>query len=509
MKNSGILPLGDAARTIGVIGPNADEVMTLLGNYYGTPSHPVTPLAGIKAAAGSTRRVLYARGCDLVEGRQDPRAVPAIDAAFLRPSAGSMEHGLRGEYFNGRDLAGTPVVTRTDRVVDFRWDRSSPTADMVARGELDSGRALASDDFSIRWTGQLLPPVTGTYEITVTADDGFRLDVAGARVLDEWTTTPRARAKTARVALEAGKSYDIRLEYFEAQRDAEVRLNWKQPGAKMPLDEALDVAKASDVVLFFGGLNGEVEGEEMPVSYPGFAGGDRTDIALPSTQDTLLRALQATGKPIVLILMTGSAIASEWAQQTLPAILVAWYPGQQGGNAIADVLFGKTNPSGRLPVTFYRSVSQLPAFADYDMKGRTYRYFGGDPLYPFGFGLSYTTFTYSGLAVDHARVKAGDPVVVSMSVKNSGTRDGHEVVQVYVRALNAPVSMPLKSLRAFSRVAIAAGQTTPVRFTLVPAKDFAHYDEATKALIASPGEYEIQVGASSHDIRLSARVTVE
>ena len=262
-------------------------------------------------------------------------------------------------------------------------------------------------------------------------------------------------------------------------------------------------------MLFFGGLNGEVEGEEMPVSYPGFAGGDRTDIALPSTQDTLLRALQATGKPIVLILMTGSAIASEWAQRTLPAILVAWYPGQQGGNAIADVLFGKTNPSGRLPVTFYRSVSQLPAFADYDMKGRTYRYFGGDPLYPFGFGLSYTTFAYSGLAVDHARVKAGDPVVVSMSVKNSGTRDGHEVVQVYVRALNAPVSMPLKSLRAFSRVAIAAGQTTPVRFTLVPAKDFAHYDEATKALIASPGEYEIQVGASSHDIRLSARVTVE
>ena len=273
----------------------------------------------------------------------------------------------------------------------------------------------------------------------MTADDGFRLEVAGTRVIDEWTTTPRARAKTASVTLEAGKAYDIRLEYFEAQRDAEVRLNWKQPGAKTPLDEALEVAKASDVVVFFGGLNGEVEGEEMPVSFPGFAGGDRTDIALPATQDALLRALQATGKPIVLVLMTGSAIASEWAQQALPAILVAWYPGQEGGNAIADVLFGKTNPSGRLPVTFYRSVSQLPAFADYDMKGRTYRYFEGDPLYPFGFGLSYTTFEYSGLAVDRPRVKAGDPLVVSMNLKNAGSRDGHEVVQLYVRALNATI----------------------------------------------------------------------
>jgi beta-glucosidase len=509
VKNTGVLPLTDAARTIGVIGPNADEVMTLLGNYYGTPSHPVTPLAGIKAAAGAGRKVLYARGCDLVEGRQDPRAVPPIDAAFLRPSAGSSEHGLKGEYFNGRDLAGTPVVTRIDRAVDFRWDRSSPTADMVARGELAAERALASDEFSVRWTGQLLPPVTGSYEITVTADDGFRLDVAGSRVLDEWTTTPRARAKTSTVALEAGKAYDVRLEFFEAQRDAEVRLNWKQPGAKNALDEALDVAKASDVVLFFGGLNGEVEGEEMPVSYPGFAGGDRTDIALPSTQDALLRALQATGKPIVLVLMTGSAIASEWAQQTLPAILVAWYPGQEGGNAIADVLFGKTNPSGRLPVTFYRSVSQLPPFADYDMKGRTYRYFDGEALYPFGFGLSYTTFTYSGLAVDHERVKAADPIVVSMNVKNTGSRAGHEVVQLYVRALNPSMRMPLKSLRAFSRVAIAAGQTAPLRFTLVPSKDFTHYDEAKKALAASPGEYEIQIGASSQDIRQSARVTVE
>ena len=509
VKNTGILPLSDAVRTIGVIGPNADEVMTLLGNYYGTPSHPVTPLAGIEAAAGSARKVLYARGCDLVEGRQDPRAVPAIDAAFLRPSAGSSEHGLRGEYFNGRDLAGAPVLTRVDRSVEFRWDRSSPTADLVARGELPADRALGSDDFSIRWTGQVLPPVTGSYEITVTADDGFRLDVAGKRVLDEWTTTPRARAKTATVTLEAGKAYDIRLEYFEAQRDAEVRLNWKQPGAKTPLEEALDVAKASDVVLFFGGLNGEVEGEEMPVSFPGFAGGDRTDIALPATQDALLRALQATGKPIVLVLMTGSAIASEWAQQTLPAILVAWYPGQEGGNAIADVLFGKTNPSGRLPVTFYRSVSQLPAFADYDMKGRTYRYLDGEPLYPFGFGLSYTTFEYSALTVDRPRVKAGDPVVVSMQLKNTGARDGHEVVQVYVRALNARVPMPLKSLRAFSRVSIATGQTLPLRFSLVPSKDFAHYDETQKAMVASPGEYEIQVGASSKDIRLTTRVTVD
>lgn len=507
LENDGVLPLSRSLKSLAVVGPNADEVMTLVGNYYGTPSHPVTPLAGIRAAVGPNTTVRYARGCDLVEGRQDPRAIPPIEAAWLRPAPGSSEQGLRGEYFRGRDLQGAPVLSRVDRTVDFRWDRGSPTSDLVARGDLGADRGLANDDFSIRWTGQLLPPVTGTYEITVAADDGVRLEIGGTLVIDDWTTTPRARARSASVNLEAGKAVDVRLDYFEGQRDAEVRLNWKQPGATSPEEEALEAARASDVVLFFGGLNGEVEGEEMPVSYPGFAGGDRTDIALPATQDRLLRALQATGKPVVLVLMTGSAIASEWAAAHLPAVLVAWYPGQQGGNAIADVLFGEANPSGRLPVTFYRSVNQLPPFSDYGMTGRTYRYFEGEPLYPFGHGLSYTTFDYANLRVDRSAGPAS-PFEVSVHVKNTGARAGAEVVQLYVRAIDPRVPMPVRELRGFTRVPLAAGESRRVSFRLAPADAMARYDETRKQFVVDAGDYEVEVGASSRDIRQRLRVSL-
>ena len=380
---------------------------------------------------------------------------------------------------------------------------------MVARGELTEDQALPNDDFSIRWTGQIVPPASGVYEIGVTGDDGVRLDVGGARVIDDWTPTPRAKARTATVTLEAGPPVDVRLEYFEAQRDAEVRLTWKQPGAKAPEEEALDAARAADVVLFFGGLNGEVEGEEMPVSFPGFSGGDRTDIALPATQDRLLRSLQATGKPVVLVLMTGSAIAVEWASAHLPALLVAWYPGQEGGHAIADVLFGRVNPSGRLPVTFYRGTAQLPAFDDYSMKERTYRYFTGQPLYPFGHGLSYTRFEYADLRVDRQPTSATDPIAVSLQVKNAGARAGAEVVQLYVRAVSPTVPMPLRALSGFTRVPIGPGESTRVAFTLrALRRRWRHYDETLKRFVVEPGEYEIEAGASSADIRQRARVTV-
>jgi beta-glucosidase len=505
LKNDGLLPLSRDEK-IAVIGPNADEVMTLLGNYYGTPAKPVTVLAGIRNAVAPGAKVLYARGADLVEGRQDPRAVPAIDAAYL--AADGNAGGLRGDYFRGRELEGAPVLTRVDPRVDFRWDRGSPTSELVARGEFPADRALANDDFSVRWTGQLVPPVSGRYELTVTGDDGFRLDVDGKRVIDEWTTTPRARARSMALDLETGRRYDVRLEYFEAIRDAEIRLAWKLPGGKEPQAEALDAARASDVVVFVGGLTGDVEGEEMTVSYPGFSGGDRTDLALPSTQDKLLRALQATGKPIVLVLMTGSAIGVEWAQKNIPAIVVGWYPGQQGGNALADVLFGAVSPAGRLPVTFYKSVDELPPFADYDMKGRTYRYFQGDPLYPFGHGLSYTRFEYSDLRVDRPRVGARDTVNVSVRVKNVGARAADDVVQLYARDVGAKVPRANKELRGFERVPLAPGEQRQVTFTLTPATALTRYDPAAKGLTVAPGDYELQVGASSRDIRLTSRVSV-
>ena len=510
LKNDGVLPLARTVRTIAVVGPNANELMSLLGNYYGTPSKPVTALAGIRtAAAQSGAKVIYARGTDLIEGRQDPGAIAPIDAEYLRPAAGSGERGLKGEYFRGREPGGEAMLTRIDPTIEFRWYRGSPTSDLVARGEIAADRAIDNDDFSARWTGQLLPPVSGDYTLSVTGDDGFRLIVDRKPVIDEWTASPRARAKAATVRLEAGSAYDVRLEYFESIRDAEVRLTWQLPGAKPPAEEALDAARAADVVIFAGGLTADVEGEEMQVSYPGFAGGDRTDIALPSSQHALLRKLHDTGKPVVLVLMTGSSLGIEWAVQNLPAILVAWYPGQQGGSAIADILFGKTNPAGRLPVTFYRSVDDLPPFEDYAMKGRTYRYFAGRPLYPFGHGLSYTRFDYSDLTVDKARVRAADAVTIDVAVQNSGQRQGDEVVQLYVRQLHQTRPMPIRSLRGFERVPLDAGEKRRVRFTLRPATDFAYYDETTKAFAVDPAEYEIGVGASSDDIRAVTRVRVE
>jgi beta-glucosidase len=508
LKNDGILPLSRSLQRIAVIGPTADDLMTLLGNYYGTPSKPVTALEGIRRAVSPGTTVRYARGADLVEGREDPRAVPPIDSRYLRPGPELSATGLKGEYFRGRDFAGEPLMTRTDARVDFRWYRGSATSDLVARGEVAPDRALPDDDYAVRWTGQLVPPVSGEYEITVTGDDGFRLTIDGRMVVDEWTTTPRARARTARVPLEAGRHHDLRLEYFEDIRDAEIRLAWTLPGAKDPLEEALDAARESEVVLFVGGLTGDVEGEEMRVSYPGFAGGDRTEIALPGSQEKLLRALHETGKPIVLVLTTGSALAVEWAEQNLPAILLAWYPGQRGGNAVADVLFGDVSPGGRLPVTFYRSVAQLPPFTDYDMKGRTYRYFEGDPLYPFGHGLSYTRFEYSDLRVAPDAVAAGEAVTVTARVRNSGEREGDEVVQLYARAVEPKRPMPVKDLRGFARLTLKPGEERDVRFELQPADAFAYYDEARKALAVEPGEYELQVGASSGDIRLTGRVRV-
>lgn len=502
LKNTGVLPLSRDVGTVAVIGPTADEVMSLLGNYYGTPAAPMTVLQGIRDAVGPKTRVLYSRGADLVEGREEPRAAPLIESAYLRSAAGSSEQGLKGEYFKGRDFAGKPVLTRVDSRIAFRWDRGAPTDDLVARGELSEGNALSGDDFSVRWTGQLLPPVSGRYELGVGANDGFRLYLDGRLIAEDWELNPRVQSRSAFVELEAGKAYDLRLEYFEDIRDAEVRLSWRRPGAKPPFDEALDAARAADVIVFVGGLTGDVEGEEMKVNYPGFAGGDRTDLRLPSTQQKLLEALQATGKPVVLVLTTGSAIAVDWAQGKLPAILVAWYPGQRGGNAVADVLFGDANPAGRLPVTFYKESEKLPPFDDYSMQGRTYRYFEGTPLYAFGHGLSYTRFEYSDLKLDRATAAPNDVVKVSLKVKNTGARAGDEVVQLYLHPLDPKRPRAARELRGAERFALKPGEQRTVSFTLRPDRDLTYYDVEKQAYAVDPGKYEVQLGASSADIRL-------
>jgi beta-glucosidase len=498
LKNDGVLPLSRDLGTIAVVGPTADEIMSLLGNYYGTPAAPMTILQGIRDAVGPKTRVLYSRGADLVEGREEPRAAPLIDAAYLRPEPGSKQQGLKGEYFKGRDFAGAPVMTRVDARIAFRWDRGAPTDDLAARGELSGANVLGGDDFSVRWTGQLLAPVSGRYELIVGANDGVRLFIDNREVSSSWESVDRLTSRSVFVELEAGRAHDLRLEYFEDIRDAEVRLAWRRPGAKAPFDEAIEIARASDVVVFVGGLTGDVEGEEMKVSYPGFAGGDRTDLRLPGSQRKLLEALHATGKPVVLVLTTGSALAVDWAQAKLPAILVSWYPGQRGGNAVADVLFGDANPSGRLPVTFYKDSERLPPFDDYDMKGRTYRYFEGEPLYPFGHGLSYTHFEYSDL-----KVETGETVQAAVTIKNTGSRAGDELVQLYVRQVDPKQPRALQDLRGVARVSLKPGESRRVPFTIVPKNDLKRYEPAAKAYVVDPGRYEVRIGASSRDIRLT------
>lgn len=508
LKNDGVLPLSrDTLKRIAVVGPTADDTMALLGNYYGTPTAPVTILQGIREALPDVD-VVHARGADLVEGRDDPNAAPPIAARYLRPAVDSGERGLKGEYFRGRELAGEPVLTRVDAQVGFRWDRGAPTDDLVARGEIAPGRALSGDDFSVRWSGQLLPPVSGRYELDVAANDGFRLYLDGRLLLDKWATSDRLRGDSVALDLQAGRAYDLRLDYFEGERDAAVRLAWRLPGARPPLEEALDAARGADAVVFVGGLTGDVEGEEMDVNYPGFAGGDRTDLRLPRPQRELLQALHATGKPVVAVLTTGSALAIDWEQRHLPAILLAWYPGQRGGSAVADVLFGDANPGGRLPVTFYRADEKLPAFDDYAMAGRTYRYFDGQPLYPFGHGLSYTRFDYSGLELDRTRTDANGQVQVALKVRNGGARAGDEVVQLYLRPLDPGRPRASKELRGFQRVHLQPGEEREVRFDFRPQADLRHYDEARKAYAVDPGRYEVQVGASSADIRARAAFEV-
>lgn len=509
LKNKKLLPLKKDLKYIAVIGPTADEVMSLLGNYYGTPEQPVTILNGIRQAVSSDTQVYYARGTELVEGREDPRAAPVIDSRFLRPSIDSNEQGLKGEYFRGVDFSGKPLLTRVDSRIDFRWDRGAPTDALVARGELKKDQALPNDAYSVRWTGKLIAPLSGEYEFNVSANDGVRLWIDNNNLLDAWGLAERLRSQSVKQHLDAGKIYDIKLEYFEDIRDAEVRLAWRLPGAKSAHEEAMDAAKKSEVIIYVGGLTGDVEGEEMKVNYPGFMGGDRTDLVLPKPQQKLLEDLVATGKPVVLVLTGGSSLAVDWTDKNVPAILMAWYPGQRGGNAVADVLFGDVSPSGRLPITFYKANAELPDFQDYSMQGRTYRYYNEKPLYPFGHGLSYGRFDYENIRLDKERLQQQDSLAISFDLKNVGNVVASEVVQVYVRSLNRQPLDAIKNLRAFKSIELKPGESQSLNFGLLVNRDFTYYDEEQKSYRVRPGDYEIQVGASSQDIRLKKKIKIE
>ncbi|MFQ6044964.1 MAG: glycoside hydrolase family 3 C-terminal domain-containing protein [Gemmatimonadales bacterium] len=482
LKNDGVLPLSKDLGTIAVIGPNADDVDVLLGNYNGVPSNPITPLQGIRRKVSHGTRVLYARGTDIAENMPSLEVVPV--SALSTVEGGRRVRGLTAEYFANRDFEDAPFVTRVDEVVDFHWWDEPPLAGMPA------------DGFSVRWTGTLTPPASGRYALGVRVFGGARLFVDDSLLLessDRHVVVPR----WIDLELEADQEYPIRVEYRDRRADAIVQLVWArpQPGLRT---EALDAARQADVVIMMLGLSPRLEGEEMRVDVPGFAGGDRLDIELPAPQRELLQAVSALGTPMVLVLLNGSAVAVNWAAEHIPAIVEAWYPGQAAGPAIADVLFGDYNPAGRLPVTFYRSVAQLPPFTDYRMQGRTYRYFAGDPLFPFGHGLSYTAFSYDNLTLP-SQVRAGTDVVVAVDVENIGPVAGEEVVQLYVTDVDASVPVPIRSLQGFWRLFLRPGERKTVTFTLTPRR-LSLIDSHWRRVV-EPGVFEVSVGGKQPGFR--------
>jgi len=478
------LPLKKDIGTLAVIGPNSDEWLMLLGNYNGVPSDAVTPLGGIKEKLKNTN-VLYAQGCELADGMPTYKTIPA-EVLF----SGS-EKGLKGEYFGNADLSGSPLFTATDKSVDMNWSEKAPRNDME------------DDNFSVRWSGELVPDKTAVYQLGFVSTTNTRLylnDSLIARTIyhfrDEYGD-PRLR-KSPSMKLQAGKKYKIVLEAIETYADAQVQLVWARPQPELK-KEALEVARKADAIVMCMGLTARMEGEEMDIVIDGFKAGDRTKIDLPRPQQELIKEIQALGKPVVLVLLNGSALAINWEQKNIPAIVETWYPGQAAGQAIADVLFGDYSPGGKLPVTFYKSLTGFPSFMDYNISNQTYRYFKGEPLYPFGYGLSYTSFAYEGLKLQE-HYKAGDVVKLSITVKNTGAMRGDEVVQAYVSHLNAPVKVPIRSLAQFQRVTLEPGESKQVDLEISP-DAFSIFDEKGEKII-SPGQFEIAVGGGQPGVKV-------
>ncbi len=476
LKNDdNILPLRKDLGTIAVIGPNADDVEVLLGNYNGTPSHSITPLEGIRQKVSKRTKVLYSLGCEWAENLPHFEIVPSSALFFTEGS--KRQSGLKGEYFNDRDFKGEPAFTQIDKAINFNWWDGAPSKD------------FDNDNFSVRWTGEIVPPVTGKYALGAEGLNGFRVYLDD-KLLVKFSSRHQPEKTYDSVDLEAGEPYRIKVEFFERSGEAHIKLLWSIPGRDYE-KEAVDMAKQAEAVVMLMGLSPRLEGEEMEVKVEGFKGGDRLTLDLPAIQEKLLRTIHALGKPVVLVLLNGSALAVNWASENIPGIVETWYPGQAAGEAIADVIFGDYNPGGRLPVTFYRSADQLPSFEDYAMKGRTYRYFEGEPLYPFGFGLSYARFKYSNLSVPKT-VRAGEDIIVSIDVENAGNMAGDEVVELYLTDVEASAPVPIRALKGFERILLKPGEKKTVKFTLTP-EQLSLIDNNFKRVV-EPGLFEVTVG---------------
>jgi len=486
LKNDGILPLKKTV-TVAVVGPNAASLAAIEGNYNAVPSLPVLPLNGMEAMFGAAK-IKYVQGSPYVS--ELPLPVPRT---ALHPAAANAHVGLKGEYFDNVNFAGAPSMTRIDEQVEFDWNSASPD------------NSVDASHFGVRWTGTLEVPVAGDYEFSFTLAhcypcgdaEAVKLFFDDKPVTDQPVVESEYRPsglKPFTLHFADTKPHAIRIEYTHKARlfGAGVTFNWK-PSIDAELEAAVAAANQADVVVAFVGLSPELEGEEMPVHVEGFDGGDRSSIELPAVQQKMLEALSATGKPLVVVLMNGSALAADWAKQHANAIVEAWYPGEEGGTAIAKVLTGEINPGGRLPVTFYAGTKDLPAFDDYSMSNRTYRYFHGTPLWGFGYGLSYSKFKWTNLELSAKTLDAGLPLTVDADVENISAVAGDVVSELYLTPPATPTS-PQRALVGFERTTLAPHAKQHIRFIL-DARALSTVDAGgTRAVRA--GNYTVTLGGS-------------
>ncbi|WP_291857291.1 glycoside hydrolase family 3 C-terminal domain-containing protein [Marinilabilia sp.] len=468
------LPLDKNVKSIAVIGPNANREDVLLANYNGYPSGSITPFEGIKAKLPDSQ-VGYAQGCPWV--KEFPFLIP-IPTDFLYSDESLSQNGLKADYFGNYKLEGKPLHSQVDQLIDFSWRTTPPFEDMEY------------DNFSVRWSGVLVPPVTGEYALGAEGFSGYSVFLDGDSVAHLPPDVHHPRTHYKKFFLQAGEKYNVRVEFTQNNTEYPMmKFLWDAPAPNMK-KEALELASASDIVIMCMGLSPSLEGEEMPVKVPGFLGGDRTLIQLPAVQTDLIKEIMELGKPTVLVLLNGSALAINWEAENVPAILEAWYPGQAGGKAIADVLFGDYNPAGRLPVTFYKSVDQLPPFENYNMDGRTYRYFKGESLFPFGHGLSYTTFNYSNLKV-FSNEEDGEEMKVEVEVTNNGEMGGEEVAQLYISHPGYD-NDAIRSLQGFERFYLEPGEAKTISFSVTPEQMAVYHPE--NGLLIPKGKMKISVG---------------
>ena len=483
-KNN-ILPLQRGGKTIAVMGPNANDSVMQWGNYNGIPAHTSTILQGIQAAAGKDDKVIYVPGCSWVE-----RTLTRSVYNQCQSEGGT---GFTATYWNNRDFEGEPVAT---------MQMGTPFS-LCTMGDIVFAPGVNLTDFSATYKSVFTPKESGDVVVEMYTCGMGDLLINGEKVKG-FKNNHGGRNSNYTMTVEAGKSYDIELKFKYNTGAAQINFDL---GFVENVNIAKTVAqvKDADVVVFAGGISPRLEGEEMGVKLPGFKGGDRTDIELPAVQRELLNALATAGKKVILVNCSGSPLGLVPETKSCQAIVQAWYPGQAGGKAVADVLFGDYNPSGKLPVTFYKNVNQLPDFEDYNMTGRTYRYFKGEPLYPFGYGLSYTTFTYGEVQLP-ASAKAGETIQAIVPVTNNGTMDGDEVVQLYLKK-QGDNEGPIKTLRAFKRVHIKAGETVDVALELTP-KQLEWWNPETNSMCNVAGNYEIMVGGNSEDLNVKS-ITLE